>query len=102
MLNVDLPFPASLTALSVIASSLISRFGSARFQAFVGVTSPIFLNPPQWLRILRIGGIFLCGFSSINFILLNPFFLIHLAKSGFDCRFITPLALCLDRDSGLS
>jgi hypothetical protein len=42
--------------------------------------------------------IFLCSLSSVNLILLNPLFLAHLAKSGFDCFFIAPLALCLDND----
>jgi hypothetical protein len=87
---------ACLTVFSVIASSLLSRYASAYFHAFVGVTSPLFDNPPLYLHALRVGAIFLCGLSSANLLLLNPLFLVHLAESGFDCFFIAPLALCLD------
>jgi hypothetical protein len=87
---------AALTAFSVIASSLLSRYASSLFQTFVGVTSPIIVNSSVFLDALKLGAIFLCGLSSSDLLLLNPLFLVHLAQSGFDCLFIAPLAICLD------
>jgi hypothetical protein len=83
--------------LSFALSMLLAHFPFFELSSFVGVTTG-FLYGQSSLLLLSLGFLanFLCSFSSLPYLILNPLFICHIALFGCDHLFLIPILFTLN------